>query len=167
MPLRLLALAVTLAVLAPCAAAQFATPTAPFVQAGAGAAPGLGVQVGLSSPALTVFTQEGMLYADYRYGADERLLVGFGVGGSVRLLRIVTVVADAEPAPLELDAGLRFGPSFAFAFAEQTAATQVRQFRLFADPFVRGVTRLGGSLVGYAELGWQPGRMRVGFLAGI
>src|SRR6056297_164528 len=72
--------------------AQFATPTLPFVQVGVAGTPGVGLQVGFAQPSGTVFTQEGALYADYAprfFGDEGRLLVGLGLGGSVRVLRIL------------------------------------------------------------------------------
>jgi len=155
--------------LAASATAQFATPATQFLQAGATLGPGAGLQAGFALPAATVFTREAMLYADYRLGAweEQRLLVGLGIGGSVRILRIVYIIFDYAPGPFELDAGLRFGPSFAFSFTEQTAATKARQFRLFADPFLRGTVELQTGRLLYAELGTQPGSLRVGVVVAL
>lgn len=151
---------------APPAAAQFLTPAAPWLQAGATIGPGAGMQAGMALPTLTIFTREAMLYADYRFGAPEeqRLLVGLGVGGSIRVLRIVFILLDEAPGPLELDAGLRFGPSFAFSFIEQTAATRARQFRLFADLFARGTFEVGERALVFGELGTQTGWLRGGLV---
>lgn len=149
--------------------AQFATPTLPFVQLGLTGTPGVGVQVAFATPALTVFTQEGSLYADYAprfVGEEGRLLVGLGLGGSVRVLRILTVVADYEAGPYDLDVGFRFGPSFFFSFFEETAASKARSFRLFAEPFVRGAIRFDRRVV-YVELGTQPSHLRAGLLLGL
>jgi len=159
LPLLLLALA-----LAAPARAQFATEADRLVQAGGALAPGLGVHAGLVLPAAFVLTREAVLYADYQLGAreEQRLLVGLGVGGGVRVLRALVIVADVAPGPFDLDVGLRFGPSFAFSFIEETAATKARQFRLFGDPYVRGSAVLPSGRIVYAELGTQPGRLRAG-----
>jgi hypothetical protein len=166
--LRLLVPTCLLAVLlgAAPARAQFGTEAERFLQAGAAVGPGLGVQAGLALPALTVLTREAVLYADYRLGGSEeqRLLVGLGLGGSLRVLRVLVIVADVTPGPFDVDVGLRLGPSFAFSFVEETAATQARQFRLFGDTYVRGSVALRGGRILYAELGSQPGRLRSGIL---
>lgn len=148
------------------AVAQFATPATQFLQVGLTAGPGLGTQVGFALPAATVFTREAVMYAEYRLGTQEeqRLLVGLGVGGSLRVLRIAYIIFDYAPGPFELDAGLRFGPSFAFSFIEETAATKARQFRLFADPFVRATVELETGRLLYTELGTQPGSFRIGLV---
>lgn len=165
MPLRLVLL--LLALLAAPAAAQFATPTLPVVQLGAGLAPGAGVQAGIALPAFVILTREAAVYADYepRFLDEEagRLLVGLGVGGSVRVLRALTVLADYDAGPYDLDVGFRFGPSFFFSFFEESAASQARSFRLFAEPFVRGSLQLNRRAV-YVELGTQPARIRGGLL---
>ena len=168
MPARL-AVVLLLALSAVSARAQFATPTLPFVQIGAGVTPGVGIQAGFVTPAATVFTQEGILYADYSprfIGDDGRLLVGLGVGGSVRVLRILTVLADYDPGRYDLDVGFRFGPSFFFSFFETTAASKARSFRLFTDPFVRGSMRFTRRVV-FVELGTQPSHLRAGLLFGL
>jgi hypothetical protein len=163
---RFLGLVVLVLALPAIANGQFATPATQFLQIGLAAGPGAGVQAGIALPAVTVLTQEGVLYVDYRLGAreEQRLLVGLGVGGSVRVLRILYIIFDYAPGPFELDAGLRFGPSFAFSFIEETAATKARQFRLFADPFVRATAELQTGRLLFAELGVQPGSLRAGLV---
>jgi hypothetical protein len=149
--------------------AQFATPTLPFVQLGVGGTPGIGLQTAFVTPAATVFTREGALYADYAprfIGDDGRLLVGLGLGGSVRVLRALTVLADYDAGPYDVDVGFRFGPSFFFSFFETTAASKARSFRLFTDPFVRGSVRLETRVL-YVELGTQPSHLRAGLLFGL
>ena len=167
MPFRLLVLLFASLGFAAPAAAQFATPTLPVVQLGVGVAPGVGAQVGIALPAFTILTREAVLYADYepRFLDEDagRLLVGLGVGGSVRILRALTVLADYDAGPYDLDVGFRFGPSFFFSFFEETAAGQARSFRLFAEPFVRGSLRFERRVV-YVELGSQPARIRGGLL---
>ena len=157
------------------ARAQFATPSLPFVQIGVAATPGLagtpgaGVQVGFATPAFAVLTREGALYAEYAPAADgdvERLLVGLGLGGSVRVLRALTVIADLDAGPFDLDVGFRFGPSFRFSFSEQTAASKARSFGLFGEPFARGSARWGRRVV-YVEAGTHPARLRAGLLLGL
>src|SRR5690606_24650739 len=89
------------------ALAQFATPTLPTVQLGAALTPGVGAQAGIALPAFVILTREATLYADYepRFLDEDagRLLVGLGVGGSVRVLRALTVVADFDAGPYDLD----------------------------------------------------------------
>ena len=153
----------------PPAQAQFATPTLPFFQVGIGGTPGVGIQAGFATPALTVLTQEASFYADYAprfVGSDGRLLVGLGLGASVRVLRVLTVVADYDAGPYDLDVGFRFGPSFFFSFFEETAASKARSFALFAEPFARGSLRFGARVV-YVEIGTQPSHLRAGLLLGL
>ncbi len=170
MPLRPLATALLFLALLPAgspAAAQFATPTLPTLQLGVGLTPGTGLQAGFVSPGFTILTREVVLYADYEprfLDVDAgRLLVGLGVGGSVRVLRALTVAADFDSGPYDLDVGFRFGPSFFFSFFEETAASKARSFRLFGDPFVRGSLRFSRRVV-YVELGTQPSHVRGGLL---
>lgn len=165
-------LLVALALLAALPArAQFATPTRPAVQLGGTLTPGVGAQVALLTPFATVLTREAALYADYEprfLGEDGgRLLVGLGVGGGVRVLRILTIFADYDAGPYDLDAGFRFGPSFFFSFFEQTAASKARSFALFVEPFVRGSVRLESGAVLYGELGTHPSRLRAGLMLGL
>lgn len=170
MTVRLVLLAALLLAVGLPVRAQFATPSLPFVQFGAAGTPGIGVQVGFATPAFTVLTREGALYADYepRFLDEDagRLLVGLGLGGSVRVLRVLTVLADVDTGPYDLDVGFRFGPSFFFSFFEQTAASKARSFRLFGDSFVRGSAQLGRRVV-YVELGTQPAHLRAGLLLGL
>jgi len=146
--------------------AQFALPGETFAQVGGALLPGVGVQAGVGATTLAIFTQEVAVYAHYRLGAqeDQLLLLGLGVGGSVRALRILAIFLDQTPGRFELDAGLRFGPTFAFSFVEQTAATRVRQFRLFGDLFVRGVLEVREGRLAFAELGTQDGTLRGGLI---
>lgn len=167
MPLRLSACLVLVLLGTAPAAAQFATPTLPTLQLGLGLTPGTGLQAGYVSPAFTILTREAVLYADYepRFLDEDagRLLVGLGVGGSVRVLRALTVIADFDAGGYDLDAGFRFGPSFFFSFFEETAASKARSFRLFAEPFVRGSLRFSRRVI-YVEVGTQPSHVRGGLL---
>lgn len=152
------------------AQAQFATPTLPFVQVGAAGVPGVGVQVGFGTPAFTVLTREGALYTEYRFNSEandgrDGFLVGLGIGGSLRVLRALTVLADLRTGPFDLDLGLRLGPSFFFSEGE-SARNKARSFNLFAEPFVRGSARLGRRVV-YAEAGTQRAHLRFGLLLGL
>jgi hypothetical protein len=150
------------------AQAQFATPTLPFVQLGLKGLPGAGVQGAFVMPAATVFTREGALYLDYvpDFEGVEGLLVGLGLGGSVRVFRTLTVLADYDAGPYDLDLGFRFGPSFFFSFTERAAASKARSFRLFTEPFVRGSVRLNRRVL-YVELGTRPSHLRAGLLLGL
>lgn len=168
--LPLLALVVLLAA-APRARAQFATPTRPALHLGGALGPGLGGQVTFLLPFEALLTREATLYADYapRFTGEGggRLLVGMGVGAGVRAVRVLTVLADLEAGPYDLDVGFRFGPSFFFSFYEQTAASKARSFALFVEPFVRGSVRLESGHVLYAELGSHPSRLRAGLSLGL
>ncbi len=160
--------AVLLALCLP-ARAQFATPSLPFVQVGVAGAPGIGVQAGFATPAFSVLTREGAVYAEYDpAGAEgvEALRVGLGLGGGVRVLRALTVLADLDAGPFDLDLGFRFGPSFLFSFSERTAASKARSFSLFAEPFARGSARLGRRVL-YVEAGTHPAHFRAGLLLGL
>ncbi len=163
---RYLAILLVALFCAPESDAQFLTPATRFLQAGVSVGPGLGLQAGAALPAATIFTREAALYADYRFGdrEEQRLLVGLGVGGSVRVMRILFIIFDYAPGAFELDAGLRFGPSFAFSFIEETAATRARQFRLFADLFARGAIELQSGRLVFTEIGTHSGTVRVGLL---
>lgn len=163
--MRLLLLVSLLTIGASSASAQFPAPGR-FLQLGATVGPGVGVQAGLALPALTVFTQEAVAHVHYRFGPPEEqyLVAGFGVGAGIRLARIVYIVLDHVPGPFELDAGLRFGPSFAFSFVEESAATRIRQFRLFGDLFARGTIEIGERYLIYGEVGTGRGLFRAGIV---
>lgn len=148
--------------------AQLDVPGSDGIIIGASIGPGIGVQAGLVLPTAALFAREGILYADYYQPGDdtERLLVGLGVGGSLRVFRLIMIITDQPSSRFDVDLGIRFGPSFAFAFTEQSAATRARQFRLFADPFIRGSVDMPTGQVLYAEIGTQPGHFRVGVMTG-
>ena len=163
---RLLA---ALLLLAPLAAAGQDRPAAlgspSRVYLGAGVGPGVGAVAEATTPVLDVFTREVVLYADYVprvTGGSGRLLTAVGVGGSVRVLRVLTVVQNRDPGPLDLDLGLRIGPSFYTAFFEQTAESRSRAFSVMLDPFVRATVRRAGGRVFFAEVGTQSPSLRAG-----
>ncbi len=134
------------------------------VYLGAGVGPGVGVVAEGTTPVLGVLTREIVVYADYVprvTGGSGRLLTAVGVGGSVRLLRVADVVQNRDGGPLDVDVGLRIGPSFYTAFFEQTAESRSRAFSVMLDPFVRASLRRGGRVF-FAELGPQSPSLRAG-----
>ncbi|MDX1439841.1 MAG: hypothetical protein R3284_08070 [Rubricoccaceae bacterium] len=136
---------------------------------GAGALPGAGAFVSYSSPRLFILTQEASLYADYTPGGetDGRVLASLGVGGSVQLIRLVELIRNDDAGPLGVDVGLRIGPSFYFAFNEQTGEDEARSFRVQFDPFVRGMYRTSGGTVFFSELGATAPGLRAGVALGL
>ena len=164
--MRLLLPALALVLAVPAAAQE----TAPLgsrtrVYVGVGAVPGAGgVAVG-ADPVLDVFTREVAVYADYVprvTGGAGRLRTAVGIGGAVRALRIYEIVRDSDPGRLDLDLGLRVGPTFYTAFFEQSAQSRSRAFSVMLDPFARGTLRLGSGRVVFAEAGTQSPSFRVG-----
>jgi len=132
-----------------------------------GALPGVGV-VGIhSSPTLFVLTREIAVYGDYTVGGSDRLLVAVGVGGAVQLARILEIVQNRHAGAMGLDVGIRLGPSFYYAFAEQTAEEEARSFRVMFDPFVRGAYRTRGGRMLFAELGAHAPNLRGGISLGL
>lgn len=151
------------------AEAQLDVPGSQEIIVGASLGPGIGGQIGIVLPAMGLFTREGVVYVDYYNPGDEpeQLLTALGIGGSLRVFRLIMIITDQPTSRFDLDVGIRFGPSFAFAFTEQSAATRARQFSLFADPFVRASFNMLRGQVLYTELGVQPGHFRVGMMVGI
>ena len=142
----------------------------PRVNLGVGVLPGTGVFVGYAAPRLAVFTVEGALYADYTprvVGGSGRLLTAVGVGGGVRALRLAAAVTDLEPGPLDVDLGLRLGPSFYSAFFERTAEEEARSFRVMLEAFARGTLQLGSGRVVFVEFGGQAPSLRGGLSVGL
>ena len=169
MRLLLPALAVLLA--AP-VAAQGAAPigSEPRVYVGVGVVPGVGGVAMATDPVVDVFTRELALYADYVprvTGGAGRLRTAVGIGGAVRALRIVEIVRNSDPGPLDVDVGVRIGPSFYTAFFEQSAQSRSRAFSVMLDPFARGTLRLGPGRVVFAEAGTQSPSFRVGLSASL
>ena len=163
-------LALVFLLLGPMAAAQTGAGSDPLgsrprLYVGAGFGPGFGVVGAATDPVLSVFTREAVLYADYVprvTGGSGRLVTAVGVGGGVRLLRVIDVVRDQDPGPLDLDVGLRIGPSFYTAFFEETAESRSRAFSVMLDPFARATLRVGSGTVVFAEAGPQPPAFRGG-----
>jgi hypothetical protein len=134
------------------------------VYVGGGFGPGFGGVVVGADPVVGVFTREVVLYADYVprvTGGSGRLLTAVGVGGGVRALRAVNVVRNRDPGPLDVDLGLRVGPSFYTAFFEQSARSRSRAFAVMLDPFARATVRRGGRVF-FAEVGTQGPSLRAG-----
>ena len=132
-----------------------------------GGLPGVGLVAVHSSPTLFVFTREVAVYGDYTVGGSDRLLVAVGVGGSVQLTRILEIVRNSNIGAARLDVGMRLGPSFYYAFVEQSAEEEARSFRVMFDPFVRGAYRAGGGRVLFAEIGAQAPNLRAGVSFGL
>ena len=142
----------------------------PRVYVGVGVVPGVGGVAMGTDPVLDVFTRELALYADYVprvTGGAGRLRTAVGIGGAVRALRIVEIVRNSDPGPLDVDLGLRIGPSFYTAFFEQSAQSRSRAFSVMLDPFARGTLRLGSRRVVFAEAGTQSPSFRVGLSASL
>lgn len=142
----------------------------PRLYVGVGVVPGVGGVALGADPVLDVFTRELALYADYVprvTGGAGRLRTAVGIGGSVRALRIVEIVRNSDPGPLDLDLGIRLGPSFFTAFFEQSAQSRSRAFSVMIDPFARGTLRLGGGRVVFVEAGSQSPSFRAGLSAAL
>lgn len=137
----------------------------PRVYVGAGLGPGVGLVAEGTVPALSVFTREVAVYADYVprvTGGSGRLVASVGLGGAVQTLRIVDLVRNQTPGPLDVDLGLRIGPSFYTAFFEQSAASRSRAFSVMLDPFARVTLRRASGRVFFAEVGTQEPSLRAG-----
>ena len=152
------------------ASGQNALGDRPRVYVGGGFGPGFGVIGEASLPTVSVLTREVVVYADYVprvTGGSGRLVTAVGVGGSVRVLRAYDIVMDRPPRRLDVDLGLRLGPSFYTAFFEQTAESRSRAFSVMLDPFARGTYRLGSDRVVFAEVGAQGPVLRAGLSTSI
>ena len=137
----------------------------PRVYVGVGAVPGVGGVALGTAPVLDVFTREVAVYADYVprvTGGAGRLRTAVGIGGAVRAFRLYEIVRDSDPGALDVDLGLRVGPTFYTAFFEQSAQSRSRAFSVMLDPFARGTLRLGSGRVVFAEAGAQSPSFRVG-----
>lgn len=123
-----------------------------------------------SDPIFNVFTREIVLYADYVprvAGGSGRLVTAVGLGGSLRLLRIADVVQNRNPGPIDVDLGVRIGPSFYTAFFDETAESRSRAFSVMLDPFVRVTLRRESGRVFFAEVGPQSPSFRAGLSTSI
>ena len=135
------------------------------VYLGGGVGPGVGVIAEATAPVLDVFTREVVVYADYVprvTGGSGRLVTAVGVGGSLRVLRVLEIVQNNDGGPLGVDLGLRIGPSFYTAFFEQTAESRSRAFSVMLDPFGRVTLRRPSGRVFFAEVGTQGPAFRAG-----
>lgn len=138
-----------------------------LVYGGVGAGEGVGLVVLGASSAFDVFSRDVAVLVAYRPGtdgSDGRLSTAFGVGGGIRLLRLVSVARSRSIPTGDIDVGLRIGPSFSVGLGEQTDAQRGRAFAVFADPFVR-VSRSVRGRAAFAELGAQAPNVRVGLSA--
>ena len=141
----------------------------PRLYLGVGVLPGVGGVALGADPVFDVFTRELALYADYVprvTGGAGRLRTAVGIGGSVRAFRIYEIVRNSDPGPLDVDLGIRVGPSFYTAFFEQSAQSRSRAFSVMLDPFARGTLRLGGRVV-FVEVGSQSPSVRAGLSTSI
>ena len=139
------------------------SPTRAYI--GVGLGPGVGAVASTTDPVLSVFTREVAVYADYVprvTGGSGRLLTAVGVGGGIRLVRVVDIVRDRTAGAYDLDVGIRVGPSFYTAFFEQSAESRSRAFSVMLDPFARGTLRLSSRRVVFAEVGPQAPSFRAG-----
>ena len=137
----------------------------PRVYVGGGLGPGVGGVALGTDPVLSVFTREIAVYADYVprvTGGSGRLVTTVGVGGAVRALRVVNLVRNRNPGALDVDLGIRIGPSFYTAFFDQTAESKSRAFSVMLDPFARVTTRRSSNRVFFAEIGTQSPSIRAG-----
>ena len=137
----------------------------PRVYVGAGFGPGFGGVAAATTPALSVFTREVAIYADYVprvTGGSGRLVTAVGVGGSLRALRALDVARNRDPGALDVDLGIRIGPSFYTAFFEQSAQSRSRAFSVMLDPFARVTLRRPSGRVFFAEIGPQSPSLRAG-----
>ena len=136
-----------------------------------GLALGPGLFGAYAAPQLNIFTQEAALYVDYDPRAvvrqEGRLLLGVGIGGSIRVLQVLEIVGDFDADRLDIDAGVRVGPSFAIPFFTPTGQQRTRAFSVLFDPFVRGQVRLGSNRVVFAELGGNEPVIRGGLSLGV
>lgn len=143
----------------------------PRVYVGGGFGPGFGGVIEGTDPVFSVFTREIVLYADYVprvvVGGSGRLVTAVGIGGSLRALRVADVVRNRDPGALDVDLGIRIGPSFYTAFFEETAESRSRAFSVMLDPFARVTLRRGSGRVFFAEVGPQSPSFRAGLSTSI
>ena len=150
LPLLLAALAVPLAAVASAQTGAGPDPlgSRPRVYVGAGFGPGFGAVGGATASRVT--------------GGSGRLVTAVGVGGGVRVLRALDVVRNRDAGPLDVDLGVRVGPSFYTAFFEPSAESRSRAFSVMIDPFARVTLRRPSGRVLFAEAGTQGPAFRAG-----
>ena len=138
-----------------------------FLQAGVGALPGAGLQIGYSGPR-SIYTIEAMLYADGQpsfFGNRESTLrLSGGLGAALRPLGVLRVIGNAD-YPFDFDLGARFGPSLLFT-SRATRADKNQQFGLFLDPFLRFTSRFRSGRIFFLEVGPQQPTFRAGLWFG-
>lgn len=173
---RALVLVLALIASAPWAVAQDGPPgaEAPALSSSprlyGGPALGPGLFGAYAAPRLVVFTQEAALYVDYNpkiTGQGGQLRLAAGLGGSIRVLRVLEIWQGFDADRLDLDAGVRFGPAFDIPFFSPTGQQRTRAFSVMFDPFVRGQVRLGNNRVVFAELGASEPIIRGGLSLGV
>lgn len=124
-----------------------------YAQVGLGAVPGAGLQAGYIS-AQRFYTVEGILQASAEptfAGGDGTVQAAAAVGGALRVLGAVRLFTG-QPPRYDLDVGLRFGPGLGFK-PDETPADANRRFRLFFEPFARGLWWVGGGAALFGEVG--------------
>ena len=175
MPRALLLVAVLLAAAGPVSAqSELPGAEAPALSSSprlyGGPALGPGLFGAYAAPRLVVFTQEAALYVDYNpkfTGQGGQLRLAAGIGGSVRVMRILEIWQGFDADRLDLDAGVRFGPAFDIPFFSPTGQQRTRAFSVMFDPFARGQLRLGNNRVVFAEIGASEPLIRGGLSVGI
>ena len=149
--------------LAPPVAAQISPrPVAQVLQVGLAAIPGAGVVAGYVSPR-GFYTIDAVVYVDATpsfSGGEGSLLASLGIGGSIRPMGVVRMIANAAPADYEVDLGVRVGPSLFFPYGE--SSRRRNPFSLFIEPFARATAELGRGRTYFVELGIQRPILRAG-----
>ena len=135
------------------------------IHGGLGAVPGIGLQASYVQINRFV-TLEGLLVSGFApsfLGGESTLSVAMGLGGSIRILDILSEFNRSPFPGYHLDAGVHLGPALRFILGDQTVATKNTRFRLFLEPFVR-VSTLVRSRTVYLELGSQRPILRAGIV---
>ena len=154
----------TIAGLMPSRAAAQLSPRPPvqIIQAGFAALPGAGIVAGYVLPR-GFYTVGAVVYADAtpRFsGGEGSLLVSLGLGGSIRPLGVIRLIANAEDPGYDVDLGVRIGPSLFFPYGE--SSRRRNPFSLFIEPFARLTTEFSGGRTGFVEAGIQRPILRGG-----
>ena len=132
------------------------------VQLGIAAIPGAGAVAGYVLPR-GFYTIGAILYADAtpRFsGGEGSLLVSLGIGGSIRPMGVVRMIANAGAGTYDLDLGVRVGQSLFFPYGE--SSRRRNPFSLFIEPFVRVTSDLNRDRTYFVEVGIQRPILRVG-----